>query len=153
MKKLATIFLTIFMVLSIGILGACNNETVDSPNLDDTILEEEITPPTESKETITVEEAIILAKNDSTILNKIASRFDLVFYSNPSWGVCRGEILSVSALPYFDNETPFYELLLRGTISGYTDSYKSNFSYGNKFEIVAYVSIYGEVSSRSFFPS
>ncbi len=153
MKKLATILLTIFMVLSIGLLGACNNETVDSPNLDDTLIEEEITPPTESKETITVEEAIILAKNDSTILNKIASRFDLVFYANPSWGVCRGEMLSGSGIPYFGHETPFYELLLRGNISGYTDSYKSDFSYGNTFIIVVYVSIYGEVSSRSLFPS
>ena len=123
---------------------------VNNSNLDDTFIEDESS--TETKETVTVEEAIMLAKNDPTIQNKIAQRFSLLFYSTPNWGECDGEIYTGTMK--FDYEgTAFYELTLMGTISGYTDSYKTDFSYGNKFKINAYVSIYGKVGSYISFLS
>ena len=147
MRKILSIILVFFILFATGTIVACDNKKVDDSNVDDTVIEEEI------KEKITVRDAIILAQNDSTILNKIASRFGLVFYANPNWGMCEGEIYTGTGVKFGDDGTPFYKLILMGTISGYTDSYKSVVSYGNKFKIVAYVSIYGEVAPNISFLS
>lgn len=151
MKKFLAIILTVFMMFSIGVMGACKNDVANDSNVDDSSIEDESS--TETKKTVTVEEAIMLAKNDSTIQNKLAQRFDLLFYATPNWGVCDGEIYTGTGIKFDDDGTPFYKLTLMGTISGYTDSYKTDLSYGNKFKIVAYVSIYGEVAPNISFLS
>lgn len=131
-------------MFSIGIMGACTDNVANNSNVDNSSVEDESS--TEIKKTVTLEEAIILAKKDSTIQNKLAQRFDLVFYAPPSWGLCDGKIDT-------EQVTPCYKLTLMGTISGYTDSYKTDLSYGNKFKIVAWVSIYGEVAPNIVFLS
>lgn len=144
MKKFLTIILTIFMMFAIGIMSACEGEVANNSNVNNNA---------ETQKTVNVEEAIILAQNDSIILNKIANRFDLIFYATPNWGLCDGEIYTGTQVTFDDKGTPFYKLTLAGTISGYTDSYKTDLSYGNKFKIVAYVSIYGEVAPNISFLS
>ena len=153
MKKFFTILFSIIMIFSIGIMGACKNDEENNSNIENESSTIENKSSTETIKTVTVEEAIILAKNESTIQNKIAQRFDLLFYSTPNWGLCEGEIYTGTQIKFGDEGTPFYKLTLMGTISGYTDSYKTNFSYGNKFKIVAYVSIYGEVGYNVSFLS
>jgi len=83
--------------------------------------------------------AVSKVKDYWGIEDKIASKFGLVHYYSPDWGTSEVEYR------WSDDR---YRVTIYGNISGYTDNYKTKFSYDNKFEINAIVDAYtGEVSS------
>lgn len=81
-------------------------------------------------------EAIAAVKNDSGIAQKIANLYGLKFFYQPDYGTCTAT----------QNYSGGWSVTLKGTISGYTDDYKTNFSYDNKFTVKASVSDSGYVS-------
>jgi roadblock/LC7 domain-containing protein len=73
--------------------------------------------------TMTKSEAISIAKESSTVQNKIAAAYGMKFFYTPDWG-------TVTATEYSGGS---WEVVLKGTISGYTDDYKTDFEYDKKF--------------------
>ncbi len=72
--------------------------------------------------TITTTEAVDIAKRSSAVQDEIAKEFGFQFYSHPSWGTVSVE-----------EGTKGWVIELKGTISGYTDEYKSDLVSGKKF--------------------
>lgn len=74
---------------------------------------------------ITRSQAISYAKSSSTVQNKIANLYDLKFYYTPDWG-------TTTASQDSDGD---WTVQIKGTISGYTDDYKTDFVYDKKFTV------------------
>ena len=86
---------------------------------------------------ITRSQAISYAKSSSTVQNKIASLYGLKFYYTPNWG-------TTTAAKQSNGD---WEVLIKGTISGYTDDYKTDFVYNKKFTVTVTVYSFGYVGS------
>ncbi len=82
-------------------------------------------------------QAISYAKSNSTVQNKIANLYDLKFYYTPDWGTATAEKQSNGD----------WEVVIKGTISGYTDDYKTDFVYDKKFTVTVTVYSFGYVGS------
>lgn len=87
--------------------------------------------------TITKSEAISIAKESSTVQNKIAAAYGMKFFYTPDWG-------TVTAT---ENSDGSWKVVLKGTISGYTDDYKSDYEYDKKFTATVSISSSGRVGS------
>lgn len=92
-------------------LTSCGNSNDASTSGDD-----------DYNKTITKEEAISIAKKSSKVQNEIANEKNLEFFYTPDWGSATAEKRGDGWL-----------VVLKGTISGYTDEYKSDFEYDLKF--------------------
>ena len=73
--------------------------------------------------TITKSQAISIAKESSRVQDEIADVYKMKFYYTPDWG-------TVTATQRSDGS---WDVELKGTISGYTDDYKTDFEYDKKF--------------------
>ncbi len=94
-----------------------------------------------SEDSIKIEtesQAIDAAKNCWWMADEIADRHFLEFYYDPEYGRCTAE-----------ENTYSWTVTLRGTISGYKDSYKSDFVYGQKFTVIVSVPEDGEITIRN----
>ena len=90
-----------------------------------------------TKPSITREQAISYAKNDLNVQDKIVKLYGLKFYYRPEWG-------TITATK---DRNGNWDVVLQGTISGYTDDYKTEFLYKKKFEVDVTVYSSGYVSS------
>ncbi len=79
--------------------------------------------------------AVAIAKNSSYVQNQIASKYGLEIFYTPEWGTCT----------YDSNDSGTWNVTLKGTISGYTDEYKSDFEWDLKFTAYVTVSSKGNV--------
>ena len=86
---------------------------------------------------ITKSEAISIAKGSSEVHNEIAKKFGMKFFYVPDWGTVTAE----------EEYGGSWKVTLKGTISGYTDDYKSDFEYDKKFTAYVTVSTSGYVGS------
>ncbi len=83
---------------------------------------------------ISEEEAIRFAQHSRSVLDMIANQYDLSFYNDPDWGACSAE-----------DSGHDYQVILSGTISGYSSQYRSDF-FQETFSVVVRVSYKGCVS-------
>lgn len=86
---------------------------------------------------ITRSQAISYAKSSSTVQNKIANLYGLKFYYTPDWG-------TITATKQSNGD---WKVVIKGTISGYTDDYKTDFVYDKKFTVTVTVYSFGYVGS------
>lgn len=86
-------------------------------------------------------QAVSIARNSSVVQNKIASYFGLKFFYAPDWGSYevwyQGDEFGLDAN---------YRVDLKGTISGYTDDYKTIYKHNQKFNVRVWVNCTGEIS-------
>lgn len=88
---------------------------------------------------LTESKAISIAKESSEVENEIASKYGMKFFYTPDWG-------TVTAT---EDSSGDWKVVLKGTISGYTDDYKTDFEYDKKFTATVTVSSSGYVVSVS----
>lgn len=88
---------------------------------------------------LTESKAISIAKESSEVENEIASKYGMKFFYTPDWG-------TVTAT---EDSSGNWKVVLKGTISGYTDDYKTDFEYDKKFTATVTVSSSGYVASVS----
>lgn len=132
MKK--TVILAFIIFAFMLVLTSCNTYEEDYDDYDyDYSYEEEDYEVTEY-------EAISLAQENTKVINKIAEEFGLKFFYDPDYGTCTAS-----------NQGGEWKVTLKGTISGYTDDYKSNFVYDKKFTATVDVSKDGEVEDNYYF--
>ena len=86
---------------------------------------------------ITQSQAISTAKSSSKVQDAIADRYDMKFYYTPDWGTCTAK----------EDYHGGWEVVLKGTISGYTDDYKKDFVYDKTFKATVTVSETGYVKN------
>ena len=86
---------------------------------------------------ITQSQAILYAKNSSTVINKIVNLYGLKYYYTPDWGTATAT----------ENVDGSWAVKIKGTISGYADDYKSDFVYRKKFTVTANVYSSGFIGS------
>lgn len=86
---------------------------------------------------ITRSQAISYAKSSSTVQNKIANLYGLKFYYTPNWG-------TTTATKQSNGD---WEVVIKGTISGYTDDYKTDYVSDKKFTVTVTVYSFGYVGS------
>lgn len=88
---------------------------------------------------ITQAKAISYAKSSSTVQDRIAALYSLKFYYTPDWG-------TTTATKQYNGD---WKVVLKGTISGYTDDYKSNYVFNKKFTVTVIVNYLGTCSVSS----
>ena len=131
MKTIKKVFCVVLVLLSIGILCACGNESSGSSSYSDS----------DYSSKIDTSSAAIWAVKDYmsgtylSIEQQIAAKYDLINFYSPDY-------TSETAKQSHDGS---WSVTLKGKISGYTDEYNDNFET-YKFEVTAEVSKYGEVS-------
>ena len=129
MKNVIKIILSVLLlVVCLSCVAGCNN----TPNKYDSEYSGESTTTS-----ITRSQAISYAKSSSTVQNKIAKLYNLKFYYTPDWGTTTAT----------EQSNGDWEVVIKGTISGYTDDYKTNFVYNNKFTVIVTVYSFGYVGS------
>lgn len=89
-----------------------------------------------STTSITRSQAISYAKSSSIVLDKIADLYGLKFYYTPDWGTTTAT----------QDSNGHWKVVIKGTISGYLDDYKTGFVYGKKFTAKVTVYSFGGVS-------
>lgn len=132
MKKALTLLLVLSLVFSIA---ACSNSKSSSSDSDD---DSTYIPDYNYTHSMTESEAIAAVKNYRSTSQEIADLYGLKFYYTPDYGTC-------TATKSYSGDS--WSVTLKGTISGYTDDYKSNFVYDKKFTVKASVSSTGSVYS------
>ena len=136
MKKFLSLLL-ILAILSCGCLMGCDDTSSDDNYNSNNNNSSNSKPP--ASNSITEAQAISIAKNSSTVHNAIAREHYLKFYSTPNWG-------TVSSGRFGSG----WQVSLQGTISGYTDDYKSNYKSA-KFTVTVNVDSDGFVTVQNVF--
>lgn len=117
--------------------GAWTFEKQDYESSDDSDNSGGSTSGGSTKPSITREQAISYAKNNLNIQYKIVNLYGLKFYYKPEWGTA-----TATKDRYGD-----WDVVLKGTISGYADDYKTEFLYKKKFKVEVTVYSSGQVGS------
>lgn len=129
-RKLVSLLMVavcLFLVCA-NFIGCQENSSNDSDDAADAVADVPVS--------ISESKAISIAKQSSYVQNKIAKEYGMKFFYTPDWG-------TVTATDQYSG----WEVVLKGTISGYTDDYKSDFIYDKKFTAKVTMSNSGVVSS------
>ena len=118
------LFAICIFTVCIAFIGCQNNETYTDDDYD-----------YDYSYKLTKSDAISAAKESSEVQKEIATEYGMKFFYTPDWG-------TVTATEQSDGS---WKVVLKGTISGYTDDYKTDFEYDKKFTATVTVSGTGYV--------
>ena len=124
MKKLSILLLIVFMTCCFVLTG-CDDNSV-SNNYDSNYNSNN----SFTSSFISKEQAISYAKKSSALQNQIAKLYGMKFFYTPDWGTITARDTTASG---------YWTLTIKGTISGYTDDYKTDFEYDKKFTALVQV--------------
>ena len=130
MKKVFALCLIMCLTFSLTSCSSNGSTTNNDYNSDYT--------PSYTTPQLSESAAISAVKSEFGLARQIADLHNLKFFSQPEYGTC-------TATKNYTNGG--WKVTLKGTISGYTDDYKKNFSYKNRFTVTALVSDTGLVSN------